>query len=144
MKALQIIHKAMLAGQLLCAAVFFYLLYSGNVQPTLRGEERMLQVAVILVSVSAFFLGNKIFNIRVMNARDMQADTPAKFIEYRTACIIQWALLEGASLFSSICFFLTGNYAFLALALALMLFFAMQSPTKAKAALLLQVSEEEL
>ena len=37
-----------------------------------------------------------------------------KFAKYRAACIMQWAMIEGPCLFCCICFFLVGNYAFLA------------------------------
>jgi hypothetical protein len=49
-----------------------------------------------------------------------------------------------ASFFNIICFFLTGNYAFLALAAVLIIYFAMQAPTKNKVAQHLDISSSEL
>jgi hypothetical protein len=67
-----------------------------------------------------------------------------KFAKYRMACIIQWAMLEGPCLFCCICFFLVGNYAFLALAVALVLLFALLTPVKIKAALQLGLSSTDM
>jgi hypothetical protein len=47
-------------------------------------------------------------------------------------------------LFAIICFLLVGNYAFLALAGALMILFAINTPTKIKMAMLLQINEEDI
>ena len=57
---------------------------------------------------------------------------------------MQWAFLEGPGIFSIVCFFLTGNYAFIALAAVLILLFAILAPSKLKIALLLGVSEAEV
>jgi len=71
-----------------------------------------------------------------MNANGVQE----KFAKYRAACIMQWAMIEGPCLFCCICFFLVGNYAFLALAAVLLLLFGMLAPVKIKAALQLGLS----
>ncbi len=67
-----------------------------------------------------------------------------KLATYRTACIIQWALLEAASFICIICLFITCNYAFLALATILIIYFAWQSPLKSKVAQQLEMSSSEL
>ena len=74
----------------------------------------------------------------------MQEAAKEKFALYRTACLIQWALLEGPSIFCTICFFLTGNYAFLGLVLVILFVFVMTTPSKLKMQQQLQISEAEL
>ena len=74
----------------------------------------------------------------------MKGSVSERFAVYRSACILQWALIEGPCLFCIIGFFLTGNYAFMALAGVLIILFAMQSPTKAKVMLHLNLSEQEI
>jgi hypothetical protein len=63
---------------------------------------------------------------------------------YRKANLIQWTMVEVAILFSISCFLLTGNYAFAALAIALMVFFALLGPSRLKTMLQLQLNEQEL
>ncbi|MEP6748157.1 MAG: hypothetical protein ABJB86_10565, partial [Bacteroidota bacterium] len=71
------------------------------------------------------------------------ASAVEKLNDYRTAAIIKWAMIEGAALFAIICFMITRNYAFIALAFALIIFFALQAPSKLKLMLQLQISESE-
>ena len=79
-----------------------------------------------------------------MQIRLMQAAAREKFALYRTACLIQWALLEGPCIFCTIGFFLTGNYAFLALVLVILFVFVMTAPSKLKMQLQLQITEADL
>ncbi len=79
-----------------------------------------------------------------MQIREMQTAASEKFDLSKKACIVQWAFLEGPSIFCIICFFITGNYAFLALMLIILFLFAMTAPSKFKILLLLQISESEL
>jgi hypothetical protein len=73
----------------------------------------------------------------------MQTGVKEKFPAYRSASILQWAILDGPSLFCIICFFLTGNYAFLALSVVIMFLFTMTAPSKSKIILQLQINESE-
>jgi len=73
----------------------------------------------------------------------MDAAADQKFEVYRAASLVQWALLEGPAIFCLICFFLTGNYAFLGLALVLIILFFLLGPTRTKIAFQLGLSEDE-
>ncbi len=143
-KALQIIHRAMLLGMILFAAIAFFLNYSGNFPPALQQYDQVLQVIAIVLSIGGFFIGNALFKKKIFYLRESGVDLNNKLSGYRSASLLQWALLEGPALFTIICFLLVGNYAFLALAGALMILFAINTPTKIKMAMLLQISEEEI
>ena len=78
-----------------------------------------------------------------MQIREIQAGAKEKFNLYRQHAL-QWPLMEGASIFCIICFFLTGNYSFLALMLVILFLFAITAPSKVKILLQLQISEAEL
>lgn len=133
--AFKIIHSALLIGQLLFIGIMLYLVYSNIITTPFTGNDKALQVAAVLFSALAFFAGNHILKKRSAALRDNTVISPKeRFEKYRAACIMQWALLEGAALFCGICFFLSGNYAFLVLAAALILFFALQTPGKSKTA----------
>jgi hypothetical protein len=143
-KALQILHKAMLLGQILFAAVVLFLKFSGSFTFSLSCLDKTLQVFAVVISFAAFFIGSALFKKKVQQARDSALDVKIKADAYRSASVIQWALLEGASLFCIICFLLAGNYAFLALSAALLFWFALNGPSKIKIMLLLGLNEEEM
>jgi hypothetical protein len=105
--------------------------------------DKIFQVIGLVLSAAGYFAGTSIFKRKIIQARDMLT-TADKFALYRTACIIQWAFIEGPCIFNIIAFFLTGNYAFLALAAVLMALFAMLAPSKGKALLQLGLTEQEL
>ena len=141
---LNILHKAMLIGQFIFAAATFYLVYNNLQEPSLKEQERMFQIVAIALTAGGFFGGMSIFKRKLQEIRNMQGSVRERFAAYRTACIIQWALIEGPCLFCILGFFLTGNYAFIALAGVLILLFVMLSPTKNKVMTHLNFSEQEI
>ena len=144
LKALSVIHRALMMGQILFASVCIYLIYSKLVLPLANDLDKILQVVTLALTAGGIFAGMSFFKKKLMQIREMQTGAKEKFNLYRSACIIQWALLEGPSIFCIICFFLTGNYAFLALVLIVVILFAMTAPSKVKILLQLQISEAEL
>jgi hypothetical protein len=144
LKVLHILHKALLMGQLLFAAAATYIIYTKAVFPSAIELEKILQVAALIITAAGIYAGTTIFKKKLILIREMQTDARQKFAQYRAASVIQWALLEGPSIFCIICFFLTGNYAFLALAIVVMFLFAAIGPSKNKILTELQISESEL
>ena len=144
LQLLNIIHKALMMGQILFASVCIYLIYSKSVLPLANDLDKILQVVAQALTAGGIFAGMSFFKKKLMQIREMQIAAKEKFDLYRRACIVQWALLEGPSIFCIICFFLTGNYAFLALMLVVLFLFAMMAPSKVKILLQLQISEAEL
>lgn len=142
--ALNMIHKALLMGQVLLAAVCTYLVYSKTVEPPAPEWEKMLQVIALILTFTSIYASFALFKKKLMQIREMQAGIKEKFEQYRAASILQWALIEGPAIFSIIGFFLTGNYAFLALMLAIIFLFVMTGPSKLKIQLQLQLSEADL
>jgi hypothetical protein len=140
LKSLQILHTAMLAGMVLFCMVSAVVKLSGkHIDSTL---DKTLQVVVLIVSFGCVRAAFFIFNKRLQSA-DPSSSATEKLSVYRTASIIKWALIEGPVLFAVICFMLTRNYAFIALAFVLIVLFAIQAPSKLKAMLQLQITEQE-
>ena len=139
-----ILHKALLMGQVVFATACIFLVYTKTKSSPAEELDRTLQVVAIVLSAAGFFTGTSLFKKKLVQIRDTQADAKEKFSMYRSACIIQWALIEGPCLFTIIGFFLTGNYAFIALAAVLILLFTMMGPSKAKIALQLGLSAAEM
>jgi hypothetical protein len=145
LRALNILHKAMLAGQILFAVICLYMVYTKAMVSSMQQDmDKILQVIAIALSAAGFYAGSFLFKRRLLQARETSSGLKEKFAIYRSGCIIQWAFLEGPGIFSIACFFLTGNYAFIALAGVLILLVAILAPSKLKIALLLGVSEEEI
>ncbi|MBX2933096.1 MAG: hypothetical protein KF825_02560 [Ferruginibacter sp.] len=142
--ALNIMHKALLMGQIIFAAVCVYLVYSGMVKSFSINLDKPLQVAALLLAAAGVFGGNAFLKKKLLQIRDLQANAKQRFEAYRAACLLHWAFIEAPAIFSIICFFLTGNYAFIALAFLLIMIFAIQAPAKNKVAQQLQVDEAEL
>jgi len=144
LRSLNILHKSMLAGQVLLAGVAFLLRYFEWMPASLQELDQTLQVTALALCAVAYFLGARLFRQRVEQARDSDGTPREKAELYRSASILQWGMLEGASLFSVICFMLVGNLSFLFLSMALMIFFYISGPSKLKLMLLLRLSEEEI
>ncbi len=144
LKILNILHKAMLTGQILFAAVCVYLVYTKKLIPPAQELDKILQVAALILTVTGVYAGFAVFKKKLMHIREVQTDSAKKFSIYRAASLMQWALLEGPFIFCIISFFLTGNYAFVALALVIIFIFVMTAPSKIKIITQLQISESEL
>lgn len=143
-KILSILHKGLMMGQILFSTVCIYLVYTNSILPSAKELDKTLQVVALIITAGGIYGGMTFFKRKLMQIRAMQADVKEKFALYRTACLIQWALLEGPSIFCTIGFFLTGNYAFLALVLVIIFVFVMTTPSKLKMQLQLQISEAAL
>jgi len=139
------IHKAMLVGQLLFMAVLFYLVYSKMLVPPLAEYDKMVQVTALLFTAAALYAGFILFKKKLALINDNPlAGVKEKFEKYRGASMLQWGLTEAPVLFCGICFFITGNYALLALAAVPFLYFVSLAPAKEKTAVQLDISSSEL
>lgn len=145
LRGLIIIHKSMLIGQLIFAAICFYLVYTKSVSAgDMEDLDKILQVIAIVFSISGFIIGTSLFKKRLLQARSLETSNTQKFEMYRSASIIQWACIEAPALFCIIGFFLTANYAFIALAATLILLFTLMMPSKSKTAFQLGISEADV
>ncbi|HQW82829.1 MAG TPA: hypothetical protein PK987_00120 [Ferruginibacter sp.] len=143
-KALKIVHKVMLMGQIVFAAVSIYLVYAGIINAYLTELDKKLQVIVLIIAATGIYAGRYYFKKKVFQIQNSLADAKQKFDAYRAASLLQWSLIEIPAIVSIICFFLTANYAFIALAFFLIAIFAMQAPSKSKIVQQLQIEEAEL
>lgn len=143
-KSMQLLHRALLFGQVLFALLAFYLVYTGKFDAAYLQHDQIFQLIAILFSVAGFFGGSKLFKNKIEDISKSNTDAKERLEGYKAAAIIQWALLEGPTLFAIICFLLVGNYAFLALAIALILVFTILAPTKIKISILLNIKEADI
>ncbi len=73
LKALNIIHKVLMMGQVLFASVFMYLIYSNTVLPMGENLDKILQVAALVIAFAGIFAGMALFKKKLMQIREMQA-----------------------------------------------------------------------
>ncbi len=143
-KSLSLIHKAMLVGQIVFTVVMFVLVYRKELSPIFSEHEKTIQIVALVFSALAIFIGNSLFKkkLALMNGYNT-TDAKTKLTQYRSACLMQWALLEAGCLINGVGLLLTSNYAFLALVVVLLLYFAMLIPVKNRIAaqLNLQISD---
>jgi hypothetical protein len=144
LKILNLMHKALLMSQLLFAGVCIYLVYSKSFLPSAQELDRTLQVIALIAAAGGIYAGMTLFKKKLAQIRDTQATAKEKLALYRVACIMQWALMEGPSIFCIACFLMTGNYAFLGLVVVILFLFVMTAPSKLKILMQLQISEAEL
>ncbi len=143
-KVTQTLYSAFLMGQVLFLGVSIYLRQTGFGITLDESVNRILQIVALLLSVTAVLIGFKIFNKKVAAARDGSYSSGEKMAMHRAASIIQWAMTEGACLFSIVGYLLTGNWAFVGLAVALLFLFAGYYPSKNRVMMQLGLSEEEV
>lgn len=142
--SLRITHLALLAGQCLMLGIVLYLVIEHKMAAAAKSVDKTLQVVAVVVAFAAVFLAITTVNKKLRQINSTDTSLAEKASQYRMISIIQWALLEGASLFSIICFLLTGNYAFAALAVTLIVFFVLLGPSRVKIMLQLQLNDQEV
>ena len=124
-KTMRIIHLALLAGQVLFAGVVFFLNHSTVI--SLDTSEILVIVAPVM-GVAAFVGSIVFFKNQLQSVKD-RATLKEKMGAYQTALIVRFALLESASLFNLVCYFITQNFLFLLIAMLMIIYFVVAWPT---------------
>lgn len=128
-KQISIIYFALAMGQVLFFGVAFFLRYTGNFTAVDDPEftNLLLIVATIFcpTAIAASF-----FVFKKKTEEGVKLEGPMHTRAYREACIIKWALIDGASFFSIIGYLLTAHYAFGLLFLVSLSFFLLNKPKK--------------
>ncbi|MBC7849800.1 MAG: hypothetical protein H7Y31_08690 [Chitinophagaceae bacterium] len=143
--ALSILHKALLGGLFLFTAFAFVLVYL-KMFPAVADVElnRIFQVVAIALSVLVVFIGYRVFNKKLLTLRESGEPALEKLNQYRTAVIIWWAMIEGPGLFAVICLLITGNYAFVALAIVHIILLAVSAPKPGTITTVLNIGSDDL
>lgn len=142
---INLMHRALLAGQVIFIAIMFYLVYRKEMDPIFIEQEKLLQAIAIVFAAIAIFFGTNLFKKKLALINESAGnDAKTKLTKYRAASMLQWGMMEAACLVCGICLLLTGNYAFLALAIVLILYFALLMPVKNRIAAQLNLQSSEL
>jgi len=138
-RVLRIIFFALLTGQ----AIFFLIAYF--LKDSFAGDKELGEIFGYLIPVilfGAIFLSRKLYRNLLLESK--KAGLKEKVISYRTAVIVDLAILEGANMISIVAFMLTSEYLYAAASLILFLIFILRAPTDDKLVTDLELTPEEL
>lgn len=144
-RELQTIYRVLLYSQigLLVLALFF--VYFNIVIPfAAESLDRLLQVIAVFYSFAAVIVGLQLFRRRLESIKTLELPARDKINQYKSASIVQWALLEGAGIFCAISYIITGNWSFLGLAIMLLAVFGGLNPFRQKVMLQLKLHENDV
>jgi len=141
-KNLQILHGALLFGQLsfLGLAYFIHSMVGGD--ENLFGFVFTAQLIVGILALSSLLITTQVTKSQLQSIKQ-KTTLKEKLEGYRSALLLKYALLEGPSLFASVCLLLSGHIFFLAMAVLIIVVFFIQKPTKAKTIADLELSHKD-
>lgn len=144
-KAISVLHYALMAGQFLMGIIMFALVWlkKENSFPLQNISQQML-IACIVIAALAYLAGNLLFKKKLQNINEGNNPVSKKLDEYRAANITRWALMEFATLFCIIIFFITGNYSIMIVAAVMLLLFFTTKPGTEKTVAELNISLNDL
>ncbi|MCI4669084.1 MAG: hypothetical protein MRZ79_13195 [Bacteroidia bacterium] len=117
--SLSILFIAMIGGQLIFAAVAYYLNLDGPVSPDPEIANILLYV-VPIAALGAIGSSGIVFNNILGQIKD-EDSLLSKTNQYRSAFIVKLAMHEGVGLFALVGYFLTANMVFLGIAAIIIL-----------------------
>jgi hypothetical protein len=129
-KTTKIIHLALLGGQLMFAVLMFMTNRSTTI---LTDTSDLFLIVAPAIALGSFIASVFLYNQQITAAAS-RTSLSSKLTSYQTALIIRCALLEGASLFNIVCYFVTGNFLFLLVSFIIMIYFITVRPTINKVA----------
>lgn len=127
---LNIIFFGLLSGQLIYFAIGLFLIQSGNMQG-IEGIETIFMFITPVVVFTSIFASKLIYN-KQAEAFDKNRSLDEKLTSYRTGCIVQLALIEGANIFTISIMIITADYLYAAFFSLLIAFFWLNKPGEEK------------
>lgn len=141
LKQLQIVHLAMCIAPALFLAIVF-VLNKNNFTEAIFGDD-VLYFITPAMAVGAFITGQLLFK-KHLSAIDPDMSLSERLAKYQSAFIIRQALIEGATIFNIVAYFLLGHSFFAAIALVLILLMFTFRPTKFRVSEDLQLNYTDL
>lgn len=122
--------------------VLVYLHTTGMAPATHSMFATVLMYFVPAIALLAFSAGSFIYRTRI-GALKILSSLPEKLNNYRTVMLIRFSVWEGASMFSLVAYFLTGNNVFVVISVVYVLLFIVVRPTTEKLMFELEVNPQE-
>jgi len=118
-KSLAIVHKALVAGVLLFAAMSVLLAINGLTILNDKSIESIFLIVVPLFAISTYIASHSISIRRIESIKQNPKGINSKLGGYFSLLFVRWALLEAPAFLAIVSFLLIGNYVFLGIALLL-------------------------
>lgn len=142
-KSLTVLFTALIAGQLIFAAMAGYLVLSGAVESRYKDIENVLFILVPVLIIIGRLGGNMIFKTKIRSIHSTMG-LKEKLDTYRTAFIIRCAMLQGSVIFAVIIFMLTQVIEMMAFVAGGIFLFYLLKPNKENIAAQLNVSPADI
>ena len=141
LRAIQILYKALLAGQILFLLISILLVESGKFPPQVDLINVLLGVASILCMTGIIF-GYALFKRKIADIK-IEDDFTTRIGQYRAASILQWSLSEAPALLCIVSYLLSASRLFWIPIAILLINFLYLYPSKTKIVQQLQLNGEE-
>ena len=129
LKILSFLHLGILATPLILALFFYFQIQEAHL--SFSDSEDMFLAIVPIIAMAGIFLADFLFR-KMAKSIPTNMGLKDKLARFQTACIVSYALLEGAALFSIVIFYNTQNFAYLFIGLFLLFYLYLKRPTKDK------------
>lgn len=143
-KVLSTLHLSLVAGQCLFAAIAFVLVQRDTIAILDESLSRTLQVVVVVLSLILLYIGFKVFKGKLMTIRNSGRSAEQRMSQYKSACILWWAMIEVPGFVSMVSYLLTGNLSFFFLGIFHILILLVFTPRRENIYLLLNLSSQEI
>ena len=141
LRSVTVIYYAVLAAQIGFAAVALLLVLSHKMEPNESVRNIFLYVVPVIV-LNGFVTGQLIYKSRLRRIK-VYDNLLSKTAEYRSALIVRWAMLEGASLFAIAIYLVTADSIFMVFAGIVIAFFLLLKPSVYKISTELELNSTE-
>lgn len=128
-QTLTIIYMALLLGLLMFMGFVFFQ-FSGGITPEIDTNDTLLLIYPVIAIFA--LVGSQTLFKKLLASAENKSDLKSKLMNYQTASIVKYAMIEGPAFFGIIFSMITGNTAYIAIACVLVIYFLMQRPTRAK------------
>lgn len=142
LKAIRILYFAMLAGQVIFAAIVTTLVETGVLSNRMSSVTMFMQVAIIVIAACTIPASFFLFRKRLADINP-EEDLAKRLEKFRAALILRIALCQMPVMFAIIFYFVTANRSFLWITLLLIGNFLLIYPTREKIIRQLQLSSSE-
>ena len=142
LKAIRILYLAMLAGQVIFAAIVTTFVETGVLSNGIHSVTLIFQVAILVIAAGAIPASFILFRKRLAEISP-EEDLAKKIEKYRAALILRMALCQFPNMFAIIAYFVTANRSFLWMIILLIGNFLLIYPTRDKIIQQLQLNSRE-
>ncbi|MDC6365841.1 MULTISPECIES: hypothetical protein [Flavobacteriaceae] len=126
-KTLSMLHMVLLSSPIIIGSIFYFLVEETRL--SFNDTEDIFLMVVPVLAIGGLFLSDFIFRQFVKKIPSRES-LRRKLFHYQSASIIRYGLLEGPAIFGAVAFYSTQNLAYLLIASVLILYLALQYPTK--------------